>query len=114
MKETTNSTNQSPEQPKHQEIKNFEISISNGQYWIDYEDRNYPVILTPHEFKRLFEVEGVPIEKFTDEDPVRFHKAVLLRSERRFRGDLFDEEGCDVTPQPCWVMAASNEKPIIP
>jgi hypothetical protein len=93
---------------KHLEIANFELSIFNGLYWIAYEERQYPVILTPYHLKRLFEIEGLPIEAFTGDEPARFSKAILLRRDMRFAGDLFDEEGDDITPQHCWVKEASE------
>lgn len=86
-----------------QEITNFEISISNGLYWISYKDNQYPIIMTPYQFKRLFEIEGLPIEDFTGDESACFNKAVLLLRNVRFSGDLFDEEGDDISPQECWV-----------
>lgn len=97
-----------------QEITDFELSIFNGLYWISYEDRQYPVILTPHHLKRLFEIEAMPIEDFTGNEPLRFSKAILLRRDVRIGGDLFDEEGDDITPQPCWVKEASEADAVHP
>ncbi|MCC5842534.1 MAG: hypothetical protein JJT96_20625 [Opitutales bacterium] len=90
------------------EITDFELSIACGLYWIAHEDRNYPVILTPHHLKRLFEIEGLPIEDFTGDESARFRKVILQRREGNFGGDLFDEQGDDITPQRCWVKEADE------
>ncbi len=84
-------------------IENFELTVGNGQYWLNVGKRSFPIIMTPCHLKRLFEIEGIPIRDFSGDEPFQFHKATLLRSELSFRGDLFDREGHDITPQPCWV-----------
>lgn len=94
---------------KHLEIADFELEISNGLYWLRYGSRCYPAILTPHNFKRLFEIEGTPIEGFSGDEAVPFRKAILIRREGNICGDVFDEEGDDITPQPCWVKEPKGE-----
>ena len=88
-------------------IKNFEIELSNGLYWISSENGRYPVVLTPYDFKRLFEIEGIPIESFTGQEPLRFQKTTLIQSHYQVGSDVFDEEGQDITPQTCWVEKSS-------
>lgn len=94
---------------KHLEIADFELEISNGLYWLRHGGRCYPTILTPYDFKRLFEIEGTPIEDFAGDEPVRFSKAILMKREGNICGDVFDEEGDDITPQPCWVKETNDE-----
>jgi len=108
MQQNTNTSSGEARAIRLQEITDFEISISNGLYWISYEERHYPVILTPYHFKRLFEFEGLPIEDFTGDEPVRFTKTILQRREQTWYGDLYDEEKDDVTPQACWVKETSE------
>lgn len=108
MEQNTDSTTDKPSAMQHLEIANFELSISNGLYWIAYEERQYPVTLTPYHLKRLFEIEGLPIAEFTGDEPARFSKAILLRRDVCFGGDLFDEEGDDITLQHCWVKEVSE------
>lgn len=87
----------------HVEIRNFKISLDFSQYWISYGEYRYPIFMTPYEFLKLFEIEGIPIESFTDNQPILFTKAVLMKAGFKMSGEVFDEEGGDCTPQPCWV-----------
>ena len=114
MQQDTDSAASSSSVKNTQEISNFEISISNGLYWISYEDNQYPIIITTYQFKRLFEIEGLPIEDFTGEEPASFNKAILLRRNVSFGGNLFDEEGDDMTPQKCWVKENPQLDPVNP
>lgn len=93
----------------HVEIKNFELSLAFSQYMVSYDTYHYPIIMTPHEFLKLFETEGIPIESFTGDEPTRFTKVVLMRKGYTMRGDIYDEEGADCTPQRCWVKKNSME-----
>lgn len=74
-----------------------------GLLWISYEERKYPVTLTPYDMMRLFEIEGLPIQEFNHSEPVSFTKAILHRCPQTISGDIFDEDGCDITPQHCWI-----------
>ena len=94
------------QQKKILEIQNFTLELSFGQFWIKHEDGRYPIIMTPFDFVKLHEIEGLPFEseQYNGPDhPVHFSKAILLRSSNRYGGDLFDECGEDVTPVECWV-----------
>jgi len=92
-------------------IKDFEIELSNSLYWISSENGRYPVVLTPYDFKRLFEIEGLPIEGFTGQEPLRFRRAKLIQSRNQVGGDIFDEEGQDITPQTCRVAEPESSVP---
>lgn len=85
------------------EIRSFTLERSMGLFWISYEEHKYSVTLTPYDMMRLFEIEGLSIEEFNHLEPVSFTKAILLRSPYTIAGDIFDEEGCDITPQYCWI-----------
>lgn len=92
------------------EIENFQLSISFSQYWISYEkngDRiTYPVIISPYNLVKLFEIEGLDLTKETDsaleDDGINFNKSTLIRYKATFGGDLRGEVDNDLTAQPCW------------
>lgn len=69
---------------------------------INYGECYYPIIMTPYHFSKLFEIEGIPIESFTADSPVRFTKAILIRSGYNICDEVFNEDGNDITPQVCW------------
>ncbi len=91
------------------EIRDFDLEIFNTQYWIRYGDgenrRCYPIIMTPYNLLKLFDIEEIKIEPDTmnSSEPIHFSKAVLLRSKFSIRGDLRGEENDDLTAQECWV-----------
>jgi len=101
-----NTSDSSPEQQvisiPHKEIRDFEISLESSMFWIRYEKRRYPIIMTPYDFSRLFEIGGIPIESFTSDNSVQFTKAILVRAGYNICDEIYNEEGNDITPQECW------------
>jgi hypothetical protein len=93
------------------EIKDFKLTIEFSQYWISYEENGdglrYPVILSPYNLIKLFEIEGIELTLETDgvmeQEGICFTKSILIRNKVSFGGDLLGEEFDDLTAQPCWV-----------
>ncbi len=96
------------------EIRDFDLEISNTQYWITYKvgenRRCYTIIMTPYSLLKLFEIEGIKIEPDTmnSSEPIHFSKAVLLRDYQTRVGELRGEENDDLTAQECWVKPQNN------
>ncbi len=86
-------------------ITNFKISIGNGQYWIEYGDSMYPILIAPYFLVKLFEIEGIELTatQFDDENSIEFKKAILKRTTFHMYGVLMGEEGESLMPYECWV-----------
>lgn len=94
------------------EIKDFKLTLEFSQYWISYEENGneltYPILMTPYNFFKLFEIEGIELTKKTDnqieEEGISFTKTSLIRHKRNITmGLLLGEEGDNLTPISCWV-----------
>lgn len=94
------------------EIKNFKIDQELAQYWIEYEingDRRYhPIAMTPYNFFKLFEIEGIEITEEVDkkirEEGIYFSKTTLIRKKMDFIYEyLRGEEDDNHSPIFCWV-----------
>ena len=93
------------------EIKDFKLTIEFSQYWINYlengKESRYPVILSPYNLIKLFEIEGIELTMDTDEEIEHkghcFTKSTLIRNKANSWGDLRGEEDDDLTAQTCWV-----------
>lgn len=93
------------------EITNFRIDQALAQYWIAYEmngeKQYYPIALTPYNFIKLFETEGIKITKETDkeiEKGIYFTKTTLIRTKINMIFEyLQGREGDDYSPVFCWV-----------
>lgn len=94
------------------EIKNFTIDQTFAQYWIAYEingeKRYHPIAMTPYNFFKLFEMEGIKITKEIDEkiqeEGIHFSKTTLIRHKGNvYHEYLQGEEGDDYSPIFCWV-----------
>ncbi len=88
------------------EIKNFDLRIYKNQYWIKYDEDQYPIVMTPYNLLKLFEIEGIRIvpETLQEEAVIHFGKAVLLRrywTNVDVEGD--PDEPAPILPYPCWV-----------
>ena len=68
--------------------------------------------MTPYEFLKLLEIEGIPMESCTGNYPIRFTKAVPMRAGYKICGDLYNEYGDDTTPLPCRVKENTPEASI--
>lgn len=85
------------------EFQDFDLSIFDGIYYVDWDHGVFPVVLNPYNIFRLYEIEGIPPMDLMEFERQTFRKAVLIRSGARLGRTLTREDGCEILPEWCWI-----------